>query len=73
MAKVTEISTESTLKNNCNTIAEGLKGEDDTEVEKKFIKLRVKYSRYKQNLNKKEVSSTEVSVTKVKKVREEQK
>lgn len=34
--------------------------------------LRVKYSRYKQNLNKEEVSSIGVSVPKVKKVCEEQ-
>lgn len=60
------------LKNTCNTIAEKLKEEGNAEVEKKFTMLRVKYSRYKQNLNKKEVSSIDVSVLKVKKVREEQ-
>ena len=59
-------------KNAWNAVAGEVGLEDGAEAEKEFTKLREKYSRYKRDLKKKEVSVTSSSpVQKAKKKREE--
>ena len=59
-------------KNAWNAVAEELGLEDGAEAHKEFTKLRERYSRYKQDLKKKEVSGTSsAAVEKAKKKREE--
>ena len=59
-------------KNAWNAVAGEVGLEDGAEAEKEFTKLREKYSRYKRDLKKKEVSVTFSSaVQKAKKKREE--
>ena len=49
MTKLKDFQKKSIDKNVWNAIAEELRVEDGAEVEKEFIKLRGKYSRYERN------------------------
>ena len=71
MTKVTYSFIEKTKKNEWD-VAEELALEDGAEAEKEFTRLREKYSKYKRDLKKKEVSGTSsVAVQKTKKNCEE--